>query len=62
MAGFNYDANKMLGKLSKRTLKRGCGMLKELVSAVSGVMEMLSNQYFSRIMTFSGWSRSGERD
>jgi poly [ADP-ribose] polymerase len=55
MADFDYDANKMpLGKLSKKTLKRGYETLKELAAAINGAssgtaLETLSNQYFSLI-------------
>jgi poly [ADP-ribose] polymerase 2/3/4 len=55
MADFDYDANKMpLGKLSKKTLKKGYETLKELAAAINGVnsgtaLETLSNQYFSLI-------------
>lgn len=55
MADFDYDANKMpLGKLSKRTLKRGYETLQALVVAINDAnsrqaMETLSNQYFSLI-------------
>ena len=56
MAAFDYDANKMpLGKLSKRTLKRGYEALKELAAAINdfssatGSLETLSNGYFSLI-------------
>jgi poly [ADP-ribose] polymerase 2/3/4 len=55
MADFDYDANKMpLGKLSKKTLKKGYEALKELAATINGVnsgtaLETLSNQYFSLI-------------
>lgn len=55
MADFDYDANKMpLGKLSKKTLKKGYETLKELAAAIGDVnsgsaLETLSNQYFSLI-------------
>jgi poly [ADP-ribose] polymerase 2/3/4 len=55
MADFDYDANKMpLGKLSKKTLKKGYETLKELAAAINDVnsgtaLETLSNQYFSLI-------------
>jgi poly [ADP-ribose] polymerase len=55
MANFDYDANKMpLGKLSKRTLKKGYEALKELAAAINDInsgtsLETLSNQYFSLI-------------
>jgi hypothetical protein len=55
MQDFGYDANKIpLGRLSKRTFKKGYETLQELVSAINNVnsgavMETLSNQYFSPI-------------
>lgn len=61
LAALDYDADKMpLGKLSKRTLMAGYAILKELAAiidnpspgshdSVGGLVETLSNRYFSTI-------------
>ena len=63
MTALNYDANKMpLGKLSKRTLKQGFEILKELAALINGTgtasdIQELSNSYLSTVPHAFGRSR-----